>query len=429
MMTTDRRRSHLVIRRCLVFTAVLLMNRSVSSSAAAPDSSSLLTTVATRTRRWLNVSGLFGSATKSATVYDRIAGHPVFSVTTPWGSPYMNMEKLSDTNEVVQADDTASSSSKKPVSISEEQNEVRMVALYFLDPDDAVSVLGEMKQMENMENADIRITATSLAKALRQASNLGNGLLTGMPPDSLTGQVTKEDGGTLRYKLVPPKRQLYYAARCRGKERVGLFADSAQEDAATAIMGNGALEAANLLLRREKRERKMQKKRTAAEQASQHMEGYTGIPVFYAPEMCRRPPFFKRLFTGTQQETPLFFNYEDLLAAWDVMRKRSTKSQRAAAASIPTQPTNVEVFNLWDVLTSMDRQQSSVNKKRPSNKLQRIVKESVEGLKTRFSKRSGPPDLGSITFVPSSRSVRYKESLSTKGNGKARLRPMRQLAS
>jgi hypothetical protein len=366
-----------------------------------------------QSRRMLNFGSLFGSATQ-ASPYDRITGQPVFAITTPWGSPYMNMEKLSDLDEVVQTD----SSSKTPQSISEEQNEYRTVALYFMDPDDALAVHGEMKQIEQMAKTDIRVTSMSLAKAVRQASNLGNGLVTGAPPDPNDGNLKLDQGGALRYKIVPPKRQLYYAARCIGKERVGLFGETAQDDAQMAVLGNSALEGMNLARRREKRERKTPKARTAMQAAAAHMEGYSGIPVFYAPDMRRRLPLLKRLISGTAQESPLFFNYEDMEVAWKTMHQRSG-GKRKGGGVVPEKPTNVEVFNLWDVLTSMDRDDWKQRQQK-----HQWVKAPLGSIKDRFSTQ-GPPGLNSITFVPSSRSAQYKEAISARGNGKARLRPMR----
>ena len=88
--------------------------------------------------------------------------------------------------------------------------------------------------------------------------------------------------------------------------------------------------------------------------------------------------------------------------------------------TVPEEPT-VEVFNLWDVLTSMDKEawkqaRSSKNKfdwgKPLRQRLGRQDQQSLLGL-------------DSITFVPSSRAVDYKQSISARGNGKARLRPMR----
>lgn len=370
------------------------------------------------TRRILNFSNLFGSPL-SASPYERCTGHPVFSVTTPWGSPYMNMEKLSDLDEVVKPE---ASVGKKPQSYSEEQNEFRTVVLYFMDPDDALAVHGEMKQMDNMGSADVRITASSLSKAMRQAANFGNGLVTGMEVEKLSGSLKPpEEGGSLRYKIVPPKRQLYYAARCIGKERVGLFGENPAEDAQMAVMGNSALEGMNLMRRREKRERKTptSKPKSPLQAANQHMVGYTGIPVFYAPNMHRRLPILKRLFTGHRDEIPLFFNYEDLTASWDRIRAANKKA--------PNEPPAVEVFNLWDVVTSMDRSISARQKQKAwLDKIADPVKNRVQALfPSKQESSSSSLSLNDITFIPSSRASHYKEAISARGNGKARLRPMR----
>ncbi|GKY96542.1 hypothetical protein MPSEU_000613800 [Mayamaea pseudoterrestris] len=359
-------------------------------------------------RRFLNLNSLFGSATQSDTPYDRVGGHPVFSVTTPWGSPYMNMEKVSGLDQ-----DTARTSGNKPQSVTDESNEFRTVCLYFMDPDDALGVHGEMKQMENMQSADLRLTSFSLAKALRQASNLGGGLLTGQPPDPLTGSLPS-DSGSLRYKIVPPKRQLYYAARCIGRERVGLFSDNPTEDAQAAVLGTSAIDATRLERRRTKQESKMnrQKKQTAMQAANAHMDGYTGIPVFWNPQMQKRLPLIKRLTTGVQHEIPMFFNYEDMQSAWQTLRSRNKK------AIVAEEPAGVQVFNLMDLLTSIDRDECA-RKQRQS-----IRDKLLQPLKNRFISQSGP-DLQHVTFIPSSRSIQYKEAMSARGNGKCRLRPMR----
>jgi hypothetical protein len=187
----------------------------------------------------------------------------------------MSMEKLSDLEEDATVPRVPPKKGQQTGSISEEQNEYRTVALFFMDPDDALGVHGEMKQLENMKKADMRLTAFSLSKALRHASNLGNGLLTGLPPDPLDGTYKYDDGASLRYKIVPPKRQLYYAARCHGRERVGLLSENPVEDAQAAVLGNSALEGMNLVRRREKRERKGPKKKnlTQLQADNQHMEG------------------------------------------------------------------------------------------------------------------------------------------------------------
>lgn len=381
---------------------------------AAPSLTELPGAVLTQTRRLLNFGSLLGSPQScSDTPYDLVIGHPVFQVTTAWGSAYMNMEKLTD----LDADDGNVDASqviqnKNPnqlKSISEEQNEYRTVTLYFMDPDDALATHAELKQMDQMKSADIRITSSSLGKALRQAANLGGGLVTGLPIDANSGRLKSvEEGGSLRHKIMPPKRQLFYAARCLGKERVGLFGDQDGEEAAAVVLGNSALEGMNLMRRREKRERKgAPKARTVMEAQNAHMEGYTGIPVFHAAGMQRKVPKLKQLLSGNRQETPLFFNYEDLIIAWNKMKK-----QRPGTPDEPT----VEVFNLFDVLTSMDKE---AWKQKKTKKF-----DFFKPLKNRFAKLE-QPGLDSITFVPSSRAIDYKEAISARGNGKARLRPMR----
>lgn len=369
---------------------------------ATAEASDLGSAVVKQGRRLLNLGSIFGSATY-ASPYDRVAGHPVFQVTTPWGSPYLNMEKLTDLDETMNPGGTANA-----------QEEYRQVALFFMDPDDALSVHGEMSQMEQMATADIRITSCSLSKAIRQSSILGNGLLTGYAPEGLTGKIkSPQEGGSLRYKIVPPKRQLFYAARCKGKERVGLFSDSASEDAEAAVIGNSALEALNLMRRRDKRERKIAKKKTAVGLANAHMDGYCGIPVFYAPEMERRTPRLKQLICGVPRETPLFFNYEDLEDAWSVMRKRNSK------ANVPEKPANVEVFNLWDVMTSMEK--DMLTQKENTS----LADKALSAVRNRVVAPKDGPGMGSITFIPSSRSNHYKEAITARGNGKARLPKMR----
>lgn len=362
-------------------------------------------------RRVLNFSSLFGNPT-ALSPYERIRGHPVFQVTTAWGSPYMNMEKLTDLDEAM-GEDGSVVSQKNPSnmrSISEEQNEYRTVTLYFMDPDDALAVHAELKQMQQMAKSDIRITSNSLGKALRAAANLGNGLPTGYPVEPLNGKLKSvEEGGSLRHKIMPDKRQLFYAARCIGKERVGFFGDNAAEHAVTAVLGNSAIEGTNLMRRRNKRERKSTPKpKTLLEAQNAHMDGHVGIPVFHAQGMTRSHPKLKQLISGNRQETPMFFNYEDLQDAWAKMKRRNPK--------MPEEPA-VEVFNLWDVLTSMDKEQWKEKKARGKFDV-------MAPLRKRLGKK-GEQGLDSVTFIPSSRAIDYKEAISARGNGKARLRPMR----
>ena len=186
---------------------VVWLSCQAAATATAPGSS-----IVKQTRRMLNFGSLLGSATQQLP-YDRVIGHPVFQVTTAWGSAYMNMEKLSDLDQDDNNNGPASDvlQNKNPnsiKSISEEQNEYRTVTLYFMDPDDALAVHAELKQMEQMTDADIRITSTSLGKALRQSAKLGNGLVTGFPIDALSDALKSPDeGGSLRRKILPPKRE------------------------------------------------------------------------------------------------------------------------------------------------------------------------------------------------------------------------------
>ena len=389
----------------------------VTSSAAGTVlvHANVATTLITQTRRLLNLGGLFGSATQTATPYERVAGHPVFQVSTAWGSAYMNMEKMSDMDRQ-EADLKKEFSS---TSIAEQANEYRTVCLFYMDPDDAISVHAELKQMQQMEKSDIRITAGSLAKALRQAGNLGNGLVTGAPVDPSTGNVRPVDeGGSLRYKIMPPKRQLYYAARCVGKERVGLFGDNrGSDDAMMAILGNSALEGMNLERRREKRERKGPRKtQTLMEAQNAHMEGYIGIPVFYCPSIRKQQPKLKQLISGSSQENPMFFNYEDMVEAWGNMKQRNPNQK------LPDKPPSVEVFNLWDVLTSMEKEAWKQKKAAAAKRADWVLKPIRKRL---ASSKDQQPGLESVVFIPSSHCIDYKEAISKRGNGKARLRPMR----
>lgn len=382
----------------------------------------------TQTRRLLNLNGVFNKHDSKESPYDRIMGHPVFQVTTPWGSAYMNMEKL-DLDDMINSEVDLDDVAAGKATLASDSNQYRTISLYYMDPDDALAAHAEFLQMEQMSKSDIRITSVSLAKALRSAANLGHGLLTGQPIDMLTGKVlSTKEGGSLRHKIMPPKKQLYYAARCHGKERVGLFSSgsSSTDDAArrelavTAVLGNSALSLRNLQRKQAKRDRKIKTApRTTWEAQYGHMDGQLGIPVFFAHGMERQYPLWKGLISGHRRETPLFFNYEDLERAWKKTRSRGK----------PEEPT-VEVFNLWDVLTSMDKEQ---DRQRYHNARLPVTKRAFHAVTKPLQRRlAALPtankhalDLDSITFVPSSDACRYKEAISARGNGKARLRPMR----
>lgn len=399
---------------------------------------------ATWMRRFLNMGGLLGSPTSphgKEGPYDRIMGHPVFQVTTSQGSSYLTMEKLNDVTDsstaaadlLLDSDDVASGKA----SLSSDSNQYRTVAVYYMDPDDALSAHAELQQMEQMEKADLRITATSLARALKSASNLGQGLLTGQPVDALVGKVlSPKEGGSLRHKIMPPKRQLYYAARCHGRERIGFFNRGSDGEATSrdvaqaAVIGNSALTYRNLQRRQARRDRKVQTRaRSALEAQYEHMDGQLGIPVFYARGMERRPPLLKGLASGNRRETPLFFNYEDLMAAWQ--KTRVAGGGRGGKGYLPAEP-EVEVFNLWDVVTSMERDQDRQRRQQAGLPVtKRVVEAIAQPFRRRFApliieeQQSQPLGLDSVTFVPSSDACTYKETITARGNGKARLRPMR----
>lgn len=360
-----------------------------------------------QTRRMANLGNLFGSArVTSKTPYERVGNHPVFQVTTSWGAPYMSFEKV-DTEG---ADESATN-------LLGYGGDMRPVTLFYMDPEDALAMHQEMKQMDNMVKSDIRITATTLTKAIRQASNFGDGLPTGTPVEPLNGKLPSvSDGGSLRYKIVPSKRQLFYAARCAGRERVGHFSENPADDAGTVLDGSQAVDATNQGRRRDVRNGKS-KAATPSQKRYRHMEGYSGIPVFYCPALRRKLPTLKGILGGTREENPVFFSYEDMLKAWSKMRKTDKKA--------PIEPPNVEVMNLMDVLTSMDRETSG-----PAFKFE--IKDpigSISGQFKSFSKsvasRFSGPGLDAISFVPAGASVNYKEVIASRGNGKSRLPRMR----
>ena len=386
-------------RLTMMFTRLLAcLFLAVTSLQTFVSADSIPAKLVTQARRILNFGSTFGSPTSSKSPYDRVMGHPVFQVTTPYGAPYMNFEKV----------DTADADLKASADVMGPESESRPVTLFYMDYEDAIQMHEEMKQMGNMQHADIRITTTSLAKAIRQSSNFGNGLVTGSPIDPLTGNLkSPNEGGSLRYKIVPPKRQLFYASRCQGKERVGLFG-TAQDESQTFVENNQFVHNVNLERRRDAKERRTNSGLTKAQLANKHMEGYTGIPVFYCPQLKRVHPLPKRLLGG-KEEKPFFFSYEDLQEAWTHMRKRNKK--------IPPQPQTVEVFNLMDVLTSMERQEWKQSHP--------FWRNPVKSVKSALQVRTKKSELHDITFVPPKRCVQYKEKISAQGNGKARLRPMR----
>jgi hypothetical protein len=402
-------------------------------------------------RRHLNFNGLFGSPTRptnsaSHTSYEKIMGHPVFQVTTAWGSAYMNMEKLtSDDAEMKSGDENKmlASGVDDASSFGAEDSQYRTISLYYMDPDDAIGAHAEFKQMDGMKEADVRITSVSLAKAVRSAANLGRGLLTGQPIDMHKGTVlpTKE-GGSLRHKIMPPKKQIFYAARCHGRERIGLFGkganandttadrDSRYDQAVAAVIGNAALAYRNSQRKQAIRDRKLAyRPKSQLEADYQHMDGHLGIPIFYAPGMERRRSRIKSLVSGSQRkEIPLFFNYEDLQEAWQKTKPLGGDKDKY----LPNEPPEVEVFNMWDVLVSMEQEQARNSQKfdalKPQDKLIKALTHPFVNRWKNVAPTATKDDaaiLDALVFIPSSDACTYKEKISARGDGKCRLRAMR----
>jgi len=351
-----------------------------------------------------------------------------------------------------------------------------------MDPNDALAAHAEFKQMSGMTQSDVRLTAVSLGKAIRCAANVGRGLLSGQPIDLHSGKVlSTKEGGSLRHKLMPPKKQLFYASRCIGKERIGFFSqkvlkenpnkgdrDSEYNHAVATVIGNAALNYRNLQRKQGLRDKKftLSGPKNIFEQQYSHMDGHLGIPVFYMNGLERHTNRFKSLVSGSSRtEKPFFFNYEDLQKAWEKTKKPTNYKYNpddsnqdvasTSATSLTTDangielndeeldkllpPNSVEVFNLWDVVTSMEREHFKREnyKQQTLSSPQQLWKNICYPLQNRFhnvlkknnndgnSIDSINNPLDSIVFIPSSDAISYKESMSTRGNGEARLRPMR----
>lgn len=329
------------------------------------------------------------------------------------------------------------------VQAKDDMQDTRAVSLYFMDEHDARALADEMKQMRQMKSSDIRITCTSLGKAVRQASNLGNGLPTGQPIDANTGKMlTMDNGGSLRHKIVPSKRELFYAARCAGRERVGHFRDTAKEDADLLLQPSGVIEANKMGDRRKaskntaarvKKARQLEKEGLAESAEDRlrreyaHMEGQVGLPVFSAQGLVKKPPMLRRAMQGSKawassSLTPLYFSYEDLMKDWKEMRERSENKSK-----IPETPSEVEVFNMMDVVTSIDKDQWKTERRSELIREKKgilgkipVVHNFIKGAPA--AKSSG---LDKVVFVPSSLGVQAKERIRAAGSMKTKLRPMR----
>lgn len=313
--------------------------------------------------------------------------------------------------------------------------------MYFMDEEDAMRLRDEMLQMEQMSGADMRITSSSLAKAISQSSCLHKGLVTGQPINYHTGKAKgPEEGGVLRYKIVPPKRELFYAARCKGRERVGLWGKNAEEDArlmmqsVPVIGGTLAQMRKNAIekRRRDKRNAKMGSADSSSEAAEgvdpirnehKHMEGFVGIPVFHCPEMKKFNKIKGILRNDRKKQTPLYFSYEDLASSYEAMRNNSKDP-----SAIPETP-DVEVYNLMDVVTSIDRDQWKVKRAiqlRTAGILGKVpLLNKITG-QIGFEGSKTSSGLEQVVFVPNSKSTSFKEEISRIGNSQPQgLRPMR----
>ncbi len=360
----------------------------------------------------------------------------------------MLFEKYKDEEKALQEGDPSGGDGEDDMSKfsrvqqKDDMQDTRPVSLYFMDEHDARALADEMKQMKHMKDGDLRITCTTLGKAVRQASNLGKGLPTGQPIDDTTGKIlTMDDGGSLRHKIVPSKRELFYAARCNGRERVGCFGDSPKEDAELLLQPQDVIESNNMAMRRKaskntkvriQKARQLEKEGLVEPEENRirreyaHMEGNVGLPVFYSEGLVKKPPRMRRMLQGskawaTTSLTPLYFSYEDLMKDWSTMRERSENKSK-----IPETP-NVEVFNMLDVVTSIDKDQWKNKRRAELAREKKGILGRIPVVHNLIKSKNAAVHSGleQIIFVPSSLGVQAKGRISAMGSMKTRLRPMR----
>lgn len=413
-----------------------------SVAAAAATAAAIFAGVAVEASPRVDLTNVLGAAT-TLPAFERITCQPVFQVTTPWGSPYMLFEKYKDEEKAyVEGTDTDVDDAEKfsRQQKKDDMQDTRPVSLYFCDEHDARALADEMKQMKHMKGSDLRVTCTTLAKAVRHSSNIGKGLPTGQPVDDKTGKMlTMEDGGSLRHKIVPSKRDLFYATRCRGRERVGFFGNSADEDAELMLQPDDIIEANKMGERKKTSKsgaRRLQQAREAESEGVEeseenllrrqyaHMEGQVGMPVFHCPGLTKSPPMLSRILRGAEKAwassslTPLYFSYEDLLRDWNAMREKN--------ANMPASP-DVEVFNMFDIVTSIDRDQWKGQRREELRRARMGVMGHIPVLRQFLSKGKAVASTGleKVVFVPTSLGAQAKVRISGGGNGKARLARMR----
>jgi Tic22-like family. len=129
-------------------------------------------------------------------------------------------------------------------------------------------------------------------------------------------------------------------------------------------------------------------------------------------------------------QVPLYFSYEDLVSSYEAMRKRAKDP-----SVIPEKP-EVEVFNLMDVVTSMDREQWKVKRGKEVQlgggivgKMSGVFNKkgrNADGGAVSSITGGGGRELEQVIFIPNSKNTKFKERISKIGNSQARgLRPMR----
>ena len=307
---------------------------------------------------------------------------PVFTVCTAWGSPYMVY------------DDTGAPN-----------------ALYFLDEDDAKAMLDEFLNMK--DERDARIMSTSFSRAMRQAANIN-----GVP----TGQLTVDGAIQLMYyKIVPSTKELFYASKLSGRENLAMtgvedefiiqerIVGSVKDDEKSKDAGDPMMPARLTANDSSVKELRQKAKKRAGPFRKRHgeilqeknMMGREGIPAFFVEGMQFQAK--NSFIPGRQKslDTPMFLSYNDCVNAWKEMRNKLSPEEKA---KIPLSP-KVEVFNLVDVVASIDK--DTIRRK---------------SSKDEYKTKSG---LESIVFVPSSKSIKFVEGITARGNGKARLPDMR----
>lgn len=109
---------------------------------------------------------------------------------------------------------------------------------------------------------------------------------------------------------------------------------------------------------------------------------------------------------------------------WSLMRSKSFNKDK-----IPKNPPKVEVFNLMDVVTSIDKDQWKIHRRAELIRENKgfvgkipLIHNFIKGKLSASAKKSG---LEKILFVPSTLGVQAKARISMKGSGKSRLKPMR----